>query len=306
MIGGVEFRRRIAEGKARLVQFGNRRLPLFCHFPAIEDAACQMSRLVKELKKHRFTCLPSVNTLFKALLDSPEFARLDFSSLSIAASGGSALQEAAAAKWKAVTGKTLIEAYGLTETSPVATCNPTDLAEYNGSCGVPIPSTEIAIKDDQGADLPIGEAGELCVRGPQVMKGYWKKPDETAKVMTSDGLLRTGDIATMDEQGFVRIVDRKKDMINVSGFKVYPNELEEVVSMHSGVRDVGAVGVPVPVSGEAVKVIVVRSDPSLTEAEFRTHCRKYLTGYKVPHVIEFRDELPKTNLGKILRRALRD
>jgi long-chain acyl-CoA synthetase len=265
-----------------------------------------ISGLVKELKKHRFTCFPGVNTLFRALLDNPEFARLDFSSLSIAASGGSALQRAVATKWKAITGKTLIEAYGLTETSPVVTCNPTDLIEFNGSCGVPIPSTEVAIKDDHGADLPIGEAGELCARGPQVMKGYWKKPEETAKIMTSGGFLRTGDIATMDENGFVRIVDRKKDMINVSGFKVYPNEVEEVVSMHSGVRDVGAVGVPDPVSGEAVKVIVVRRDPSLTETELRTHCRKYLTSYKVPQVIEFRDELPKTNLGKILRRALRD
>ena len=262
--------------------------------------------LVEELKKHKFTCLPGVNTLFKALLDNPEFARLDFSSLSIAASGGSALQKAVAMKWKAITGKTLIEAYGLTETSPVVTCNPTDLVEFNGSCGVPIPSTEVAIKDEQDDDLPIGEAGELCVRGPQVMKGYWNRPDETAKVMTSNGFLRTGDIATMDENGFVRIVDRKKDMINVSGFKVYPNEVEEVVSMHSGVRDVGAVGVPDSVSGEAVKVIVVRRDPSLTEAELRTHCRKYLTSYKVPRVIEFRDELPKTNLGKILRRALRE
>ncbi|MBM3551420.1 MAG: AMP-binding protein [Alphaproteobacteria bacterium] len=265
-----------------------------------------ISGLVKELKKHRFTCFPGVNTLFRALLDNPEFARLDFSSLSIAASGGSALQKAVATKWKAITGKTLIEAYGLTETSPVVTCNPTDLIEFNGSCGVPIPSTEVAIKDDHGADLPIGEAGELCARGPQVMKAYWKKPEETAKIMTSDGFLRTGDIATMDENGFVRIVDRKKDMINVSGFKVYPNEVEEVVSMHAGVRDVGAVGVPDPVSGEAVKVIVVRRDPSLTETELRTYCRKYLTSYKVPQIIEFRDELPKTNLGKILRRALRD
>ena len=262
--------------------------------------------LVKELAKYRFTCLPGVNTLFKALLDSPEFALLDFSSLSIAASGGSALQEAVATKWKAITGKTLIEAYGLTETSPVVTCNPTDLAEFNGSCGVPIPSTEVAIKNEQGADLPVGEAGELCVRGPQVMKGYWNKPEETAKVMTSDGFLQTGDIATMDEKGFVRIVDRKKDMINVSGFKVYPNEVEEVISMHPGVQDVGAVGVPDPVSGEAVKVIVVKRHPSLTDAELRTHCRKYLTSHKVPQVIEFRDELPKTNLGKILRRALRD
>lgn len=262
--------------------------------------------VVKEMAKHKFTCFPGVNTLFKALIDNPDFARLDFSGLRIAASGGSALQEAVATKWKAITGKTLIEAYGLTETSPVVTCNPTDLIEFNGSCGVPIPSTEVAIRDDQGADLPIGEAGELCVRGPQVMKGYWKRPDETAKVMTADGFLRTGDIATMDESGFVRIVDRKKDMINVSSLKVYPNEVEEVVSMHPGVRDVGAVGVPNPVSGEAVKIVVVKRDPSLTAADLETHCRKYLATYKIPRVIEFRDELPKTAVGKTLRRALRE
>jgi len=202
--------------------------------------------LVKELGKHRFTCFAGVNTLFKGLVDDPDFARLDFSSLRIAATGGSALQESVAKKWKAVTGKTLIEAYGLTETSPVVTCNPVDLPDFNGSCGVPIPSTEVAIRDDEGADLAVGIAGELCVRGPQVMKGYWNKPEETAKVMTPDGFLRTGDIATIDENGFVRIVDRKKDMINVSGLKVYPNEVEEIVSMHPGVLEVGAVGVPDP------------------------------------------------------------
>jgi len=213
---------------------------------------------VRELAKYRFTCFAGVSTLFKALCDNPEFSRLDFTSLRIAASGGSALQEAVAQKCQAITGKTLIEAYGLTEASPVVTCNPTDLAEFNGSCGVPIPSTDIAIRNEDGADLPIGEAGELCVRGPQVMKGYWNRPDETARVMTSDGYLRTGDIATIDEKGFVRIVDRKKDMINVSGFKAYPSEVEEVLLRHPGVQDVDVVGIPDPVSGERVKAIVVR------------------------------------------------
>jgi long-chain acyl-CoA synthetase len=262
--------------------------------------------LVKELGKHRFTCLPGVNTLFKALVDDPAFARLDFSSLRIAAAGGAPLQEAVAKKWKAITGKTLIEAYGLTETSPVVTCNPVNLSEFNGSCGVPIPSTEVAIRDERGGDLPIGEAGELCVRGPQVMKGYWNKPEETAKVMMPDNFLRTGDIATIDGNGFVRIVDRKKDMINVSGLKVYPNEVEEAASMHPGVLEAGAVGVPNSFSGEAVKIVVVKRDPTLTAADLKAHCQKYLTAYKVPHVIEFRKELPKTALGKILRRALRD
>ena len=262
--------------------------------------------LVKELGKHRFTCFAGVNTLFKGLVDDPDFARLDFSSLRIAATGGSALQESVAKKWKAVTGKTLIEAYGLTETSPVVTCNPVDLPDFNGSCGVPIPSTEVAIRDDEGADLAVGVAGELCVRGPQVMKGYWNKPEETAKVMTPDGFLRTGDIATIDENGFVRIVDRKKDMINVSGFKVYPNEVEEIVSLHPGVLEVGAVGVPDPASGEAVKIVVVKRDPLLTVEDLKAHCRNYLTTYKIPRAVEFRRELPKTNLGKILRRALRD
>ena len=262
--------------------------------------------LVKELGKHRFTCLPGVNTLFKALVDDRGFARLDFSSLRIAAVGGAPLEEAVAKKWKAITGTTLIEAYGLTETSPVVTCNPVNLAEFNGSCGVPIPSTEIAIRDDKGGDLPIGEAGELCVRGPQVMKGYWNKPEETAEIMSPDGFLRTGEIATIDVNGFVRIVDRKKDMINVSGLKVYPNEVEEVASMHPGVLEAGAVGVPNAFSGEAVKVVVVKRDPTLTAADLKAHCRKYLTAYKAPRVVEFRKELPKTALGKILRRALRD
>lgn len=262
--------------------------------------------LVKELGKHKFTCFPGVNTLFKALVDYPGFARLDFSRLRIAAVGGAPLQEVVSKKWNAITGTTLIEAYGLTETSPVVTCNPVNLSEFNGSCGVPIPSTEIAIRDDKGRDLPFGEAGELCVRGPQVMKGYWNMPEETAKIMTPDFFLRTGDIATIDVNGFVRIVDRKKDMINVSGLKVYPNEVEEVASMHPGVLEAGVVGIPNAFSGEAVKLVVVKRDPTVTAADLKAHCRKYLTAYKVPHVVEFRKELPKTALGKILRRSLRD
>jgi long-chain acyl-CoA synthetase len=262
--------------------------------------------LVKELRKHRFTCFPGVNTLFKALVDDPGFARLDFSSLRIAAVGGAPLQEEVARKWKAITGTTLIEAYGLTETSPVVTCNPINLSEFNGSCGVPIPSTEIAIRDDKGRDLPIGEAGELCVRGPQVMTGYWNMPEETARIMTPDCFLRTGDIATIDANGFVRIVDRKKDMINVSGLKVYPNEVEEVACMHPGVLEAGVVGVPDAISGEAVKLVVVKRDPTVTAADLKAHCRKYLTAYKAPHIVEFRNELPKTALGKVLRRSLRE
>ncbi len=261
--------------------------------------------LIKELAKHRFSCLAGVNALFQALVANPAFAQLDFSSLSIAASGGSALQESVARKWRSITGKTLIEAYGLTETSPVVACNPVTLAEYNGSCGVPIPSTEVAILDDKGSELPLGEAGELCVRGPQVMKGYWNRPEETANVMTADGFLRTGDIATMDQNGFIHVMDRKKDMINVSGFKVYPNEVEEVICKHPGVREAGVVGVCNNLSREAVKAVIVPSDPALTSAEVQKHCGRYLAPYKVPSIVEFRDELPKTTLGKVLRRALR-
>jgi long-chain acyl-CoA synthetase len=261
---------------------------------------------VKELARRPFTVITGVNTLFNALLNNPEFARLDFAPLRLSVGGGMAVQRAVAEKWKQVTGKTLIEAYGLTETSPGAAMNPLDLADYNGSIGLPLPSTEIAIRDDDGRDLPIGEVGELCVRGPQVMKGYWKQPAETAKVMTPDGFLRTGDVAIVDEAGFVRIVDRKKDMIIVSGFNVYPNELEDVVAMCAGVLEVGAFGVPDPASGEAVRIAVVRKDPALTAQEVIAHCRKHLTGYKIPRHVEFRDELPKSAVGKILRRALRD
>ncbi len=262
--------------------------------------------LVKELRKYRFTCLAGVNTLFKALLDHQGFARLDFSALRAAACGGAALEERVARRWKETTGTTLIEAYGLTETSPVVTCNPFTLREFNGACGLPVPSTEIALRDVDGADLPPGVAGELCVRGPQVMRGYWNRPDETAKVLTADGFLRTGDIATIDEKGFLRIVDRAKDMINVSGLKVYPSEVEAVAAMHPGVVEAAAIGAGDVVSGETVKLIVVSRDPSLTAAALKAHCRKYLAPYKVPRIVEFRASLPKTALGKVLRRGLKE
>jgi long-chain acyl-CoA synthetase len=247
-----------------------------------------------------------VNTLFNALLNDPDFAKLDFTPLRLTVGGAMAVQKAVAEKWKRVTGTALIEGYGLTEASPAVAMNPPDLADYNGAVGLPIPSTEIAIRDDKGDDLSVGAVGELCVRGPQVMKGYWKQPAETAEVMTPDGFLRTGDLATMDEAGFVRIVDRKKDMIIVSGFNVYPNELEDVVAMCPGVLEVGAFGVPDSASGEAVMIAVVRNEPALTAEDVIAHCRKYLTGYKIPRHVEFRDDLPKSAVGKILRRALRD
>ena len=261
---------------------------------------------VKELAKHRITAITGVNTLFNALINNPDFAKLDFSPLEITLGGGMAVQRAVAERWKQITGVPLIEAYGLTETSPAATINPLDLEEYNGSIGLPIPSTEVAIRDDEGRDLPLGQAGELCVRGPQVMKGYWQRPEETAKVLMSDGYLRTGDVAVMDESGFIKIVDRKKDMILVSGFNVYPNEVEDVVVLHPGVLEAAAVGVADPKSGEAVKLYVVKKDPDLTTEALMEHCRANLTGYKVPKQIAFRNELPKTNVGKILRRQLRD
>jgi long-chain acyl-CoA synthetase len=261
---------------------------------------------VKELAKHKFTTITGVNTLFNALLNDPDFAKLDFSTLRVTLGGGMAVQKAVADKWKQVTGVPLIEAYGLTETSPAATINPLDLKEYNGAIGLPISSTEVAIRDEEGKNLPFGEAGEICIHGPQVMKGYYNRPDETAKVIMADGFLRTGDIGVMDGKGFVRIVDRKKDMILVSGFNVYPNEVEAVVAMHPGVLEVAAVGVPDEKSGEAVKIFVVKKDPNLTAEAVIAHCKENLTGYKVPKLVEFRAELPKTNVGKILRRALRD
>jgi long-chain acyl-CoA synthetase len=261
---------------------------------------------VAELGKYPFTVITGVNTLFNALLNNDAFNALDFGKLKVTLGGGMAVQKAVAEKWKRVTGKPLIEAYGLTETSPAATINPLDIPEYNGSIGLPVSSTDVAIRNDEGKDVPLGERGELCIRGPQVMKGYYNRPEETANVLMPDGFLRTGDVAVMDEKGFVRIVDRKKDMILVSGFNVYPNEVEDVVAMHPGVLEVAAIGVADEKSGEAVKIFVVRKDPALTAAQLIAHCRENLTGYKVPGHVEFRDELPKTNVGKILRRELRD
>jgi len=261
---------------------------------------------VRELAKHKYTMISGVNTLFNALLNHPDFAKLDFSHLKIAVGGGMAVQKAVADRWKQVTGSTLIEGYGLTETAPAATANPLDLSEYSGSIGVPMPSTEVEIRDDNDHALPLGEAGEICIRGPQVMAGYWQRPDETAKVLGADGFLHTGDIGIMDAKGFIRIVDRKKDMIIVSGFKVFPNEIEQVVAMHPGVLECAVIGVPDPHSGEVPKVYVVKKDPNLTEQDVLEHCRRELTGYKRPKYVEFRAELPKTNVGKILRRALRE
>ncbi len=261
---------------------------------------------IKELAKHRFTVITGVNTLFNALLNNPEFAKLDFSSLRVALGGGMAVQQAVAEKWKQITGVALVEAYGLTETSPAVTINPLDLKAFNHSIGLPISSTEVSIRDDDGIEQAIGQRGELCVRGPQVTPGYWNRPEETRRVFTADGFLRTGDIAVMDDKGFVTLVDRKKDMVLVSGFNVYPNEVEDIVANHPGVLEVAAIGVPDERSGEAVKVFVVRKDPALTAEALIAHCRENLTGYKVPHHVEFRDELPKSNVGKILRRELRE
>jgi len=261
---------------------------------------------VKEMRRHKFTGLTGVNTLFNALLNNPDFKNLDFSRLQMTLGGGMAVQQAVAERWKKVTGKPLIEAYGLTETSPAATMNPFTLPEYNGSIGLPIPSTDLVLRDDQGKDVALGERGEICIRGPQVMAGYWHRPDETAKVIDKDGWLATGDIAVMDAQGFVRIVDRKKDMILVSGFNVYPNEIEAVVAMHPGVLECAAIGVPDAKSGEAVKLFAVKKDPALTAEALLAHCRAHMTAYKCPREVEFRTDLPKSNVGKILRRELRD
>jgi long-chain acyl-CoA synthetase len=261
---------------------------------------------VKELSKHRFTAITGVNTLFNALVNNAEFTRLDFSSLHVTLGGGMAVQRAVAEKWKAITGTTLVEAYGLTETSPAATINPMDLKEYNGCIGLPVPSTDVKVFDDNGNEVAQGEPGELCVFGPQVMKGYWQRPEETAKVIMPNGYLRTGDVAVMDEKGYFKIVDRKKDMILVSGFNVYPNEIEDVAALHPGVLEAAAVGVPDDKSGEAVKLFIVKKDPALTAEALTEHCRANLTGYKVPKTIVFKTELPKTNVGKILRRELRD
>jgi long-chain acyl-CoA synthetase len=261
---------------------------------------------VRELGRYRFNVIPGVNTLYNALCENAEFRKLDFSSLRIANGGGMAVQQAVSDKWKSITGLAIIEGYGLSETSPVASCNPINNTEYNGTIGLPFPGTEIAILDDAGRPLPLGQAGEIGIRGPQVMAGYWNRPDETEKVMTPDGYFKSGDIGIMDERGYTRIVDRKKDMILVSGFNVYPNEIESVVMTHPGVVECAAIGVPDEKSGEAVKLFVVRKDPSLDAAQLMEFCRQNFTGYKKPKYIEFRDELPKTNVGKILRRELRD
>jgi long-chain acyl-CoA synthetase len=261
---------------------------------------------VKEIRASGWTVMTGVNTLFNALMSHPGFAQLDFSGLKISVAGGMALQTSVAARWQSITGSVIAEGYGLTETSPVATCNPIDGTDRPGTIGLPLPSTEIKMVDDNDADVPFGVAGELCVRGPQVMAGYWQRDDETAKVMLPGGWLRTGDIAIMDDDGFSRIVDRKKDMILVSGFNVYPNEVEDAIAMMPGVLEVAAIGVPSEHSGEAVKAIVVKRDPSLTAEQVIAHAREQLAGYKVPRLVEFRPELPKTNVGKILRRQLRD
>ncbi|MFN3417567.1 MAG: long-chain-fatty-acid--CoA ligase [Caldimonas sp.] len=260
---------------------------------------------IKTLQKHRVNMFPAVNTLFNALANEPDFARLDFSELVVSNGGGMAVQQATADKWLKITGCPVVEGYGLSETSPVATSNRLDLKEFTGTIGLPIPSTDIAIRDDDGRDLPFGQPGEICIRGPQVMAGYWNRPDETAKVMTPDGFFRSGDIGVMDERGYVKIVDRKKDMILVSGFNVYPNEIEQVVNLHPGVLECAAVGVPDAKSGEAVKLFVVKKDPTLVEEDLIEYCKQNFTAYKRPKYIEFRDDLPKSNVGKILRRELR-
>jgi long-chain acyl-CoA synthetase len=264
-----------------------------------------MPAFIKELAKHKFTMISGVNTLFNGLLNTPGFKDLDFSHLKIALGGGMAVQRAVAENWEKVTGVALLEGYGLTECSPVVTANPFDIEHYTGSIGIPLPSTECKVVDEDGNELPMGEPGELLVKGPQVMAGYLGRPEDTDKAI-KDGWFATGDMATVDEHGFFRIVDRKKDMILVSGFNVYPNEIEDVVASHPKVLEVAAVGVPHDASGEVVKIVVVKKDESLAEKELIDYCRENLTAYKVPKLVEFRDELPKTNVGKILRRELRD
>ena len=260
---------------------------------------------VKTLSRHRVNMFPAVNTMFNALANDPEFTRLDFSGLVVSNGGGMAVQEATASSWLRVTGCPVIEGYGLSETSPVATSNRMDNQTFTGSIGLPLPSTEIAIRDDSGNDVPLGTAGEICIRGPQVMAGYWQRPDETASVMTNDGYFKSGDIGVMDKRGYVKIVDRKKDMVLVSGFNVYPTEIEQVVNLHPGVLECAAVGVPDDRSGETIKLFVVKRDPALSEEDLAVYCRDNFTAYKRPKYIEFRDDLPKSNVGKILRRELR-
>jgi len=262
--------------------------------------------LVKEFAKYKVNVFPGLNTLFNALLNNADFQKLDFTSLLLTFGGGMAVQRPVAERWKKLTGLVIAEGYGLSETSPVATGNRFDAQEFSGTIGLPLPSTEVVIRDDGGKDLPSGEVGEICIRGPQVMAGYWNRPDETANVMTDDGFFKTGDIGFMDANGFIKIVDRKKDMILVSGFNVYPNEIEDVIAGHPGVLEVAAIGVPDEKSGEVPKVFVVKKDPALTEKDILDFSRDKLTGYKRPRHVEFRTELPKTNVGKILRRELRN
>jgi long-chain acyl-CoA synthetase len=261
--------------------------------------------LIGALKGHRIHMFPAVNTLYNALAHNADFARLDFSQLVVSNGGGMAVQKATAEKWLKVTGCPIAEGYGLSETSPVATANRIDLKEFTGTIGLPVPSTDIAIRDDDGQDVALGQPGEICIRGPQVMAGYWNRPDETAQVMTADGYFKSGDIGVMDERGYCKIVDRKKDMILVSGFNVYPTEIEQVVSLHPGVLECAAVGIPDERTGEAVKLFVVKGDPALAEEDLAAYCKENFTAYKRPKHIEFRDELPKSNVGKILRRELR-
>jgi len=265
-----------------------------------------MPGFVKELKQHNFTAFTGVNTLFNALMNTPGFTDIDFSHLKLVLGGGMAVQKPVADRWKQLTGKPLIEAYGLTETSPAACINRTDLQDYNHSIGLPIPATDASIRDENNQAVGIGAEGELCIRGPQVMVGYWQRPEATAKTVDSEGWLHTGDVGIMDEHGYVRIVDRLKDMILVSGFNVYPNEIETVLAEHEGILEAGAIGIPDEHSGEVVKVVIVKSDPALTEEDVKAHCKENLTGYKRPKVIQFVEELPKTNVGKILRRELRE
>ncbi|CAB3807256.1 Long-chain-fatty-acid--CoA ligase [Paraburkholderia ultramafica] len=268
-----------------------------------------IKRVMMIIRHEKFTGMTAVNTLYNAFLENEEFRKRDFSNLKLAMAGGMATQKAVADRFKAVTGKPIIEGYGLTECSPIVSMNPVDLTslrDFEGSIGLPAPSTQVRFRKDDGSWANIGEAGELCVKGPQVMKGYWNRPEETAKVIDDDGWLATGDIGVMDSRGFIRLIDRKKDMIIVSGFNVYPNEVEDVIAAHPDVREVAAIGVPDAAQGERVKVFIVRRNPSLTAEQVIAHCRKNLTAYKVPKLVEFRDELPQTNVGKILRRALRD
>ncbi|MDX3971373.1 MAG: long-chain fatty acid--CoA ligase [Bradyrhizobium sp.] len=285
-----------------------------CYLLAVRAGGCNLlipnprdiPGFIKELAKYQVNSFPAVNTLYNGLMHHPDFKKLDFSKLKISNGGGMAVQRPVADQWKAITGCFIAEGYGLSETSPTLTCNPATATEFTGSIGIPVPSTWISIRDDDGNEVPLGQPGEICAKGPQVMSGYWNRPEDTAKVMTADGYFRTGDIGIMDEKGYTKIVDRKKDMILVSGFNVYPNEVEEVIASHPGVLECAVIGIPDSKSGEAVKAFVVRKDPNLTAEAVIAFCHEQLTGYKVPKHIEFRTDLPKTNVGKILRRQLRD